>query len=410
MKAAASARPKVEAANRTLQKVYDVAQDLSARFAVGAAERDREWIYPKAEIDQLRESGLLSFMVPVEFGGAGGRLVDQLRIPRILADGDSAVAQIFTAHAWMMEWINHAPPHLKEEYFNSRAVDKKDLIWTGVFTDFAAKNVLAYTTTISPDGSGWRLNGTKFYATGSGSATDIFVAANIAGTDQPRMVMIPADAPGVEVSTAAWTGMGQRATASGSITFEDVYVPDDHIINLTELWNDPGNMLPVLAQAQFTAILVGIVANAMRDAAEYVRTKRRPWIHSNVEKATEDPYNLLHIGQMQTWTHASEALFERALDAVGKADRYPSRTSAEARGAAMVAVAEAKALATELGLKVCEMLFQVCGSRATLAECDFDRHWRNLRALSLHDPVEYKLKLVGDYVLNDKLPPVTPFT
>ncbi|HBP3039093.1 SfnB family sulfur acquisition oxidoreductase, partial [Pseudomonas aeruginosa] len=45
------------------------------------------------------------------------------------------------------------------------------------------------------------------------------------------------------------------------------------------------------------------------------------------------------------------------------------------------------------------------GSRACLAELGLDRHWRNARVHTLHDPVRWKYHAVGDYYLNGRLPP-----
>ena len=85
--------------------------------------------------------------------------------------------------------------------------------------------------------------------------------------------------------------------------------------------------------------------------------------------------------------------------------RWPATTRS-----ASVATSQAKAFTTEAGLRVCEMAFQVCGSSATLRSRGLDRHWRNLRTLSLHDPADYKHKMVGEYHLTDRLPPVTAYT
>ncbi|MFO6004219.1 hypothetical protein ACLBTR_27420, partial [Pseudomonas aeruginosa] len=50
-------------------------------------------------------------------------------------------------------------------------------------------------------------------------------------------------------------------------------------------------------------------------------------------------------------------------------------------------------------------LIELGGSRACLAELGLDRHWRNARVHTLHDPVRWKYHAVGDYYLNGRLPP-----
>ena len=74
------------------------------------------------------------------------------------------------------------------------------------------------------------------------------------------------------------------------------------------------------------------------------------------------------------------------------------------RGRLTIAVAEAKALSTEVSLHVSNKLFELTGSRSTLQEFGLDRHWRNARTHTLHDPVRWKYHRIGDFVLNGVKP------
>ena len=49
-------------------------------------------------------------------------------------------------------------------------------------------------------------------------------------------------------------------------------------------------------------------------------------------------------------------------------------------------------------------VFEVMGARATSARHRFDRFWRNARTLTLHDPLNYKVREVGDFSLNGRFP------
>lgn len=81
------------------------------------------------------------------------------------------------------------------------------------------------------------------------------------------------------------------------------------------------------------------------------------------------------------------------------------RVLEEGVAAASIAVAEARALTTEVALLAGSKLIELGGSRACLAELGLDRHWRNARVHTLHDPVRWKYHAVGDYYLNGRLPP-----
>lgn len=74
---------------------------------------------------------------------------------------------------------------------------------------------------------------------------------------------------------------------------------------------------------------------------------------------------------------------------------------------ASIAVAQAKIIATEAALRAGEKLYLVANASGTDRALNLDRHWRNARTHTTHDPVAYKFKFVGDYLLNGRAPPAT---
>jgi alkylation response protein AidB-like acyl-CoA dehydrogenase len=156
-----------------------------------------------------------------------------------------------------------------------------------------------------------------------------------------------------------------------------------------------------------TAILAGVARRAFADMVAYASTRARPWPLAGVERAADDPYVLHRVGRLRTLVDATDVLLERALAAL---DAAVERPSAEARALASVATSQARAFATTAGLELTGELFQVCGASSTLRSFDLDRHWRNLRTLSLNEPIDYRLRLVGDYWVNGTRPPNTPFS
>ena len=73
---------------------------------------------------------------------------------------------------------------------------------------------------------------------------------------------------------------------------------------------------------------------------------------------------------------------------------------------ASVAVAEAKVLANDIALFASSRLFEFGGASSARTSLNLDRHWRNARTHTLHDPVRWKYHLIGNYVLNDRNPPL----
>jgi alkylation response protein AidB-like acyl-CoA dehydrogenase len=62
-------------------------------------------------------------------------------------------------------------------------------------------------------------------------------------------------------------------------------------------------------------------------------------------------------------------------------------------------------LTTEVALEASNTLFELAGTSSVQAGLNLDRHWRNARTHTLHDPVRWKYHVVGNYHLNGVTPP-----
>ena len=208
------------------------------------------------------------------------------------------------------------------------------------------------------------------------------------------------NAPGLTI-VDDWSSFGQRTTASGTVIIEDVFVPASHVVPAWHGTEQPSVDGPV-SQIIQAAVDAGIAHAAIEDTIDFVRTKSRPWIDSGQDRATDDPYTIRDIGDLKTRLHAAEALLERAGQTI---DAAVVERNEQTVAAASIAVAEAKILTTEIALLASNKLFELSGTRSTLAEHNLDRHWRNARTHTLHDPVRWKHHAIGQYYLNDILPP-----
>ena len=186
------------------------------------------------------------------------------------------------------------------------------------------------------------------------------------------------------------------------MVFDNVFVGAEDVIPFQSAFERPTTVGP-LAQILHAAIDTGIARAAFEDALHFVRTKTRPWIDATTDIASEDPLTLKSFGHLSVRLHAAEALLERAGEFLDKAR---SDTTASSVAAASIAIAEARAISTEISLAAGSTLFELAGSQATLAEHGLDRHWRNARVHTLHDPVRWKYHAVGNYYLNDANPPL----
>ncbi len=398
-----AADPALAASRPSTQRIPSDAEALTAAHAVaaslaeGAAARDRGRRLPYAEMNMLSQSGLMALTVPTAQGGAGVSATTLAEVFAIISAADTAIGQIPQSHYYMLEALRlEGTPGQQHRWFGR--VLNGDRI-ANALAELGTPNARQIRTTLRRDGGGWRLNGRKYYSTGALFAHWLAVVA-LDEQDQRVIAFIPADAPGVTL-VDDWTGFGQRTTGSGSTLLENVAVAEEDVVRLHRAFDRPTRMGP-FAQLMHAAIDQGAARAALSDTITFVRTRARPWADSGVDHAADDPYTVAAIGDVRIRVAAGDALLHRAARFVDAAATEPTQAEVAATS---IAVAEAKIMATEVSLLAATKLIELGGSSATLAAHDLDRHWRNARTHTVHDPARWKLRAVGDYWLNGTLPP-----
>lgn len=252
-------------------------------------------------------------------------------------------------------------------------------------------------------------NGAKTFSTGSKVSDVTVLEVVLEGTDTHIFAIVPSDQDGITIGDD-WDNIGQRLTESGSVTITDVTVPWGAAAGFVDKAFQPRvyNTLNVpTIQLVFVSFYLGIARGALETAAAYTRTKTRPWLHGGQERAVDEPYQLDLYGDYQSKLWAVEALADQVA-AEGLAIHLDAwNVTEQQRGEHEVRVAAVKARATEVSLEITSGIFEGLGARATTADLAFDRFWRNVRTHTLHDPVAYKCREVGAFLLRDELPEPT---
>ncbi|MFI9411807.1 SfnB family sulfur acquisition oxidoreductase [Nocardia gamkensis] len=397
------------AADRILSaaQAFAVAQRLAADFAPGAAERDRDRLLPYAEVDRLAASGLLAITVPAAYGGADLPPSAVAEVTRILAAADPNIAQIPHSHFVYVNLLRLAgTPQQQARYFG-RVLDGGRI--ANAQSERGGATVADIATTLRPTGDRFRVDGVKYYCTGSLFA-DLF--AVLTRLDDPEgraglepgeyIAYLPANTPGVRV-VDDWNGLGQRTTGSGTVSFEEVLVDRDQVIPRSGAVRAPTGY-GAFAQLLHAAIDTGIARGALSAATEFVRTRSRPWFEAGVANAVDDPLLIQRFGELSVAVTAAEATLSSAGWAVDAASRTDPGVDGAAR--ASLAVATAKVLADRAANDVSAALFEVGGTRSAAADLNLHHFWRNARTHTLHDPVRWKYQHIGRALLHDAAPPL----
>jgi len=370
------------------------AHELAHVARLQAAKRDQLRKLPWSEIEQFTRSGLGSISIPREYGGPQVSFVTLAEVFAIISAADPALGQIPQNQFGILNLILGSATEAQKRQLFKSVLDGWRIGNAG--PERGTKNTLELKARITADGV---LNGQKFYSTGALFAHWVAVKA-LNDDGKQVLAFIRRGTPGLRI-VDDWSGFGQRTTASGTILLNNVQVDPELVVDNWRI-NDTPNIQGAVSQLIQAAIDAGIARGAIDDAIDFVKTRARPWIDAKVERASDDLYVIADIGKLKIELHAAEALLRKAGQVLDEVSAAPLTVESAAR--ASIAVAEAKVLTTEISLLASEKLFELAGSRATLAEFNLDRHWRNARVHTLHDPVRWKYHAIGAYRLNGTLP------
>jgi len=381
-------------ADRIMATVSALAQDLSE----GAGPRDRRGGTAKPERDAIRASGLLRLAIPSELGGIGAAWPTVFHAVRRVAQADASLGQLFGFHHVIVATCRlfGAPEQWRRLLEGTARVG---WFWGNALNPLDRRLVLRHT----PDGL--RLRGMKSFSTGATDSEMLLVSALDEKTEKIIVAALPTRRTGIDVRDD-WDTLGQRLTDSGSTVFTDVELDEREILGPPgPLGSTFATLRSCIAQLTFVNVYLGIAYGALASAKPYTRTRTRVWPGSGVEHAGDDPYVLEHFGSMWAQLITSVAAADRAAELLEEAWQLQDELSPEKRGEVALMIAAAKVVASRAVLDISARVFEATGAGATATQWDLDRFWRNARTLTLHDRLEYKVRELGDWALNDRIPP-----
>ncbi|MFE7717758.1 acyl-CoA dehydrogenase family protein [Nocardia rhizosphaerihabitans] len=371
----------------------DVFRPIFDRIAEGAVARETDRELAHTEVAALRAARFGALRVPVEFGGYGATVRQLFGLLIDLAAAESNLPQALRVHfSFVEDQLLAEPGPAREQWL--RAVTEGTLVGNAI-TEPGVGAVDRYRTRLTRDGEHWRLDGTKFYSTGSLYADHILVAAD---RDGERVgVLVGAGAEGVRQHDD-WDGFGQRLTASGTTEFTAVRVTEEQILG-------PGYGVPgptyatAYLQLVQLAVLAGIARRAESDVRDWVSRRTRGFTHSAADLPRHDPLVQQVIGKL------SAAAFSARATVLAVADLLDDVLAAGAKDDAALTAVELAAAQAQLAvidtvLPATSLLFEVGGASIVSEGLRLDRHWRNARTISVHNPAIQKARAVGDHLLN----------
>lgn len=379
-----------------------------ADIAASAPARELDRSLPYDEVARLARAGFGAVRLPAELGGDGLDLAEFTELLIDLGTADANLPQLWRNHiAFVEDRLWHRSEPGADRWLRRIA---EGAVIGGAWSERATVPGVWSTTVLDDTVEPAVVSGTKFYSTGSIFADWITVTARTAKDGQDVLVVVDARHPGVELRDD-WNGMGQRLTGSGTTVLSAVPVEPADIY-----WDRGASPhQEIVYQLILVAALTGVTLAARDDAAAAVRARVRNYPQGLAARPADDAILQQAIGGVGAGAAAAlatalaagvalEAGFtalEAERDAAGDADgAEPVEGVPHALRDAAIATYEAQLVAADAALRAGTDLYDALGSSAVERHTGLDRHWRNARTLSSHNPRGYKARLLGDWYVN----------
>jgi len=375
---------------------------LLAQIASGARDRDLNDENPFEQVAALKRAGFGALRLPESLGGAG------LTVPQLfsaiidVAAADPIVAHIFRTHFWFTEERLRTADLPVSQRWLRKVADGKT--FGNAFSEKGSLAVgsLVFNTRLLPNGRGGHLlTGEKYYSTGT-LFSDYLTVAATTDRDSVASVVVPADREGVTL-VDDWDGFGQRRTGTGTTTFDNVAVSPDEVLSDTPYDAQPIATIQYASLQLFIhAVVAGILANVVEDGVALLESRDRNFSHALTERPVDDPLLQRQLGELASTSYIARAAVLDAANAIAVAtdsevDGVPDENLAQQ---AQLAVAKVKVHLDRIAPEAATRLLELGGASAASRKRNLDRHWRNIRTITLHNPVAYKARVIGENLLH----------
>jgi alkylation response protein AidB-like acyl-CoA dehydrogenase len=364
-------------------------------FAAGAIAHDRDGTFAVEHLEKLQADRFLVAPVPAELGGGGVTSIhDVLVASSRLARGDPATAIGVNMHfavlinivrSWRVASARGDEPRAAAIADGLRAVVAADVVFAAAASEPSPQDLTRPSTTATRAGDGWVVNGRKVFATMAPAATILNVAVTYVddrGDERYGFAQVPRWSPGV-VFHGDWDALGMRASASGSVSFEDVRIDAGQLRDgfPAGVYSAPFLDRYLVSGAFHAAASLGIAEAAHANVVKALR--RRP------DTVVADPHAVTELADNVVDLAAMRASFDRVghlLDKYVAAHPTGEATLVEAQ-AAFSEVQASKALLTASAVRVVDRAMALSGGAGYLAGHPLAKAWRDVRAGGFMHPL-----------------------
>ena len=364
----------------TSQSVIELAKDLAKQFSLRAAEADKLGRMPVEDVQALKQTGYLAINIKKTFGGSELSILDCVKAQIEIAQGSPSTAIVAAM-----------PLHIfgqAKDYPSVRYAEFCELAIAGALFNFASSEPALgspargelYATSVERTENGLLLNGYKTCTTGGKHLTHMLVTATSEG--QPIAVLVEANRAGVSWQDNWGQGLALRASESNDVRFDNVLLPETHILDPEALEAERNRKL--WFTMMISAVYLGAAIGARNAVIKYALER--------IPTALGKPIAVLpsiqrQIGEMDVSLQAAQALL---LDVAANWENT-QRTN----------VVTAKYYVTEAASQVTEKALLIAGAVGLTDKLPLERYFRDVRAGLIQPPKgDAALELIGQSAIS----------
>ena len=335
-----------------------------------AAQSDKDSDFPFSVIEAAHTNGFLNLAIPAEYGGIGLSAMDQLLVIEELAKACSGITTSIIANDLALLPIEIGGSEEQKKRILGGVTAKPQLASFCLSEPGAGSDVAGLSTTLTKVPGGYKLNGAKQWITNGGVAAHYTVFATLDKSKKHKgicCVAVPAGTKGISTGHHE-DKLGQRASNTASVIFEDVFVPDADLIGkegdgFQIAMKTLDNTRPI------TAIMaVGVAQAAINHAVRYAKERKQ------FGQALAEFQGLqFMLADMQTLTDASRLLCYQAAYALDTKQNNP------------LASAMAKRLAADTAMQVTTDAVQIYGGYGYTKEYPVEKLMRDAKLFQIYE-------------------------
>lgn len=359
-----------------LNETQDAIREMTRQFAQEvlwptAEARDRSKEFPRAELTQMGELGLMGMLVPEEYGGSETGAVAYALAMEEIAAGDGPVSTILSVHSSVgcVPILNYGTEEQKQKYLPKLASGE----WIGGFAltePQAGSDASNLKTTAVRDGDHWVINGAKQFITSGKNGQMIIVFAvtdKDAGKKGISAFIVETDTPGYEVVRVE-DKLGLHCSDTCQLAFTDMRIPAANMLGeegqgyKIALANLEGGRIGIAAQA------VGMARSALKVARDYAAERTSFGTAIMNHQAVG-----FRLADMATQVEAARQMVLHAA------------SLKEAGVPCLNEASMAKLFASEVAEKVCSDAIQIHGGYGYLQDYPAERIYRDVRITQIYE-------------------------